>query len=65
MITVNDSKLDWKKGLTVEQFLQKNNFISHLSIVKINGEFVDKNSYFSQLINDEDNLKIIHLVAGG
>lgn len=65
MITVNNSTLDWEKGLTVEKFLRENNFISHLSVVKINGEFIKKNSYFAQIINDEDDLKIIHLVAGG
>ncbi len=65
MILVNNSEMEWEKGLTVEKFLNANNFIIHLSIVKINGEFINKNSYFSQLINDNDDLKIIHLVAGG
>lgn len=65
MILVNNSEMEWEKGLTVEKFLNANNFIIHLSIVKINGEFINKNSFFSQLINDNDDLKIIHLVAGG
>lgn len=65
MIKVNNSELEWKKGLTIAKFLQENNFLLHLSIVKINGEFINKKSYHSQLINDNDDIKVIHLVAGG
>ncbi len=65
MIKVNSNELAWEKGLTVEKLLKNNNFIIHLSVVKINGKFIDKKSYHVQLINDNDDIKIIHLVAGG
>ncbi len=65
MILVNNDKLPWKEGLTIEKLLKNNNFIIHLSIVKINGKFIHKNSYYTQLINDNDDIKIIHLIAGG
>ncbi|MFO7895466.1 MAG: sulfur carrier protein ThiS [Candidatus Cloacimonadales bacterium] len=65
MIKINDTAIEWQTGLTVEKLLRQNNFIPHLSIVKINGEYVSKNSFFSQLISDGDEIKIMHLVAGG
>lgn len=65
MIMVNNNEIRWIKGLTVERLLKENNFLLHLSIVKINGVLINKNSYSTQIINDNDNMKIIHLVAGG
>ncbi|MDP8203424.1 MAG: sulfur carrier protein ThiS [Candidatus Tenebribacter mawsonii] len=65
MIRVNDNELSWEKGLTVEKLLRKNNFLIHLCIVKINGIHINKKSFSTQIINDKDDLKIVHLVAGG
>lgn len=65
MIKVNNNKLPWGKGLTVEKLLKENNFLIHLSIVKINSQLINKRSFSSQIINDNDDIKIIHLVAGG
>ena len=65
MIKINDSLMSWEKGLTVEKLLRENNFLIHLSIVKINGQLINKRSFNTQIINDDDDIKIIHLVAGG
>lgn len=65
MIKVNSNEMPWGKGLTVEKLLRENNFLIHLSIVKINGQLINKKSFATQIINDSDNIKIVHLVAGG
>ena len=65
MISINNNKFAWGKGLTVEKLLRDNNFLIHLSIVKINGKLINKRSFATQIINDSDNIKIVHLVAGG
>ena len=65
MINVNNNKFVWEKGLTVEKLLKENNFLIHLSIVKINGQLINKRSFTTQIINDSDDIKIVHLVAGG
>ena len=65
MIKVNNNELHWDKGLTIKKLLKENNFLIHLCIVKINGKFINMKSYNSQLVNDNDDIKIIHLVAGG
>ena len=57
--------MPWEKGLTVEKLLRENNFLIHLSIVKINSILINRRSFATQVINDNDNLTIIHLVAGG
>jgi len=65
MIKVNSNEIPWEKGLTVERLLRDNNFLIHLSIVKINGVHINKRSFTTQIINDNDDIKIVHLVAGG
>ncbi len=65
MIMINNNEFLWEKGLTVEKLLRKNNFLIHLSIVKINGRLINKKSFATQIINDSDDIKIVHLVAGG
>jgi len=65
MIRVNDNELSWEKGLTVEKLLKENNFLIHLSIVKINSRLINRKSYVTQIISDNDDIKIIHMVAGG
>ncbi len=65
MIKVNNNEMPWEKGLTVEKLLRGNNFLLHLSIVKINGVHINKRSFNTQIINDNDDIKIVHLVAGG
>ena len=65
MIKVNNNEMPWGIGLTVEKLLKENNFLIHLSIVKINGKFINKKSYHAYIINDDDDIKIVHLVAGG
>ncbi|OPX28395.1 MAG: thiamine biosynthesis protein ThiS [Candidatus Cloacimonas sp. 4484_143] len=65
MIKVNNNEMPWEKGLTVEKLLRENNFLIHLSIVKINSILINRRSFATQVINDNDNLTIIHLVAGG
>ena len=65
MIKVNNNEILWEKGLTVEKLLRENNFLLHLSIVKINGVHINKRSFNTQIINDNDDIKIVHLVAGG
>ena len=65
MIKVNSNEIPWEKGLTVEKLLRENNFLLHLCIVKINGVHINKRSFNTQIINDNDDIKIVHLVAGG
>ena len=65
MIKVNNNEIPWEKGLTVEKLLRGNNFLLHLSVVKINGIHINKRSFTTQIISDNDDIKIVHLVAGG
>ncbi len=62
---INNNEIFWEKGLTVEKLLRENNFLIHLSIVKINGQLINKKSFATQIISDSDDNKIVHLVAGG
>lgn len=65
MIKVNNTEITWDEPITIEKLLLDNNFMIHLSIVKINGKFIDKNMFTIHKIRDNDDVKVIHLVAGG
>ncbi len=34
-------------------------------IVKVNGKHIEKEDYSTTLVNDGDNVEMIHLLAGG
>lgn len=65
MIKVNNRNFDWQEGLTVSKLLELKKYTFPKLIVKINSELVYKEAYEYTIINDEDDVKVIHLLAGG
>lgn len=65
MIKVNGKDFDWEEQLTVKALLQKKGFTYSRIIVMINGELVTKEDYANKQIMDEDDVQVIHLMAGG
>jgi sulfur carrier protein len=65
MIKVNGRVSDWEEGLTVEKVIQLKRFIYPRKIVRINEKIIAEEEYASTVIHDEDDVKIIHLMAGG
>jgi thiamine biosynthesis protein ThiS len=65
MILVNGRKIEYKKEMTVNFILKELNYTFPLIIVKINGKIIPKEDFDTFILNDCDDLKIIHLVAGG
>lgn len=65
MISLNNKKVEWQEGMTVEKLLQINNYSYPRIIVTINNNVIPAEEYSSAHINDGDNVKIIHLMAGG
>lgn len=65
MIKLNNRDYEWQEGLTVEALMQKKNFTYSRIIVKINDVFVPQEEYAATLIHDGDDVKAIHLLAGG
>ncbi len=65
MIKVNNRDYPWRDGITVSIIMQELNYTFPKIYVKINNELIDKEEYSKRAINDGDDVKIIHLLAGG
>ncbi len=65
MIKLNNRDFPWKEGMTVESVMQAKSFTYSRIIVKVNGQHVNQEDYSSTVINDGDEVQMIHLLAGG
>lgn len=65
MIQVNGRNFEWEEGLTVEKLLEKKRYVFPRIIVKINGIIIKKEDWPTAIINDGDDVKAIHIFAGG
>ena len=65
MIKVNSRDFEWQEGLTVQRLLALKEYTYVKIFVKINGAIVEKENYETTLIHDGDDVKVIHLLAGG
>jgi len=65
MIMVNGREFHYEEGLTVANLLQKKGYTFRMITVKINGNVIKKDEYETTLINDGDNVQVLHHVAGG
>ncbi|OLN29165.1 sulfur carrier protein ThiS [Desulfosporosinus metallidurans] len=65
MIKLNNRDYEWQEGLTVEELMKLKNFTYARIIVYLNAEVVSAEDYASTMIYDGDEVKAIHLMAGG
>ncbi len=66
MIRVNDKfDVEWEEGTTVASILEVLKFTFPMIIVSVNGKVVPKSEYRTTTIEDNDEVKVIHLIAGG
>lgn len=65
MILINGKEHEWKGHLTVQEILDMKKYTFPKIIVKVNGKLIPKQEYANVLINDGDEIQVIHLLAGG
>ncbi len=65
MIKVNTEDYPWHPGLTVRALLDEKQFTFRHIIVRVNGVFVPEDDYEKQVIQDGDDVLVLHLMAGG
>lgn len=65
MIRVNTEAFPWHPGMTVRNLLDEKLFTFRHIIVRVNGEYVPEEDYETQRIQDEDDVFVLHLMAGG
>ncbi len=65
MIKVNGKDYPWEEGLSIKQLLVNKGFTFPLLVVILNGKAIADNEYVGTVVNDGDEVKIIHLMSGG
>lgn len=65
IIKLNGRDFPWEEDLTIEEIMKKKKYIFPKIIVKINGQHVQKDDYSTTIVNDGDDVQMIHLLAGG
>jgi len=65
IIKLNNRDFPWEDGMTVESLMNMKKFTYSRIIVKINGKHIEQEDYSNSVINDEDDVQMIHLLAGG
>jgi sulfur carrier protein len=65
MIQVNGRDFQWVEGLTVEKLIELKRYVYPRKIVRINDKIINEEEYASTVICLGDDVKIIHLMAGG
>ena len=66
MIRVNNKfDVEWQEGMTMDSLLKILKFTFPMIVVSVNGKIVPKSDYATTVIEDNDQVKVIHLIAGG
>lgn len=65
MIRLNNRNCEWNEGLTVTELLKIKKYTFSQIIVSVNGKFIHNYEYPYTTILDGDDVKVIHLMAGG
>ena len=65
MLTVNNTEHPFSEGMTIKSLLDEKGYVFHRIIVKLNGRVVEDANFADTLLKDGDNVKAIHIFAGG
>jgi len=66
MIRVNDKfEVAWEEGMTVRRLRDKLNFSFRMLVITVNGQFVPRGKWDTFSVQDGDEVKILHMTAGG
>ena len=65
MLTVNNTEHPFHEGMTIKSLLDEKGFVFHRIVVKLNGDVVEDADFAETFLKDGDNVKAIHVFAGG
>lgn len=55
----------WREGLTVQNVIDENTFTWPKLVVKRNGKVIWPKEYGTTVLEETDDLEVIHLLGGG
>lgn len=65
MIKVNTEDHPWFRPLSVQELLDEKGYIFPHIVVRINGEYIEEDDYPKQMVQDGNDVLVLHLMAGG
>jgi len=67
MIRVNNGKFEvaWKPDMTIRDLLRELRFTFPRLVISVNGEIVPQEKWDTYRLQDGDDVKVIHMTAGG
>ncbi|MFC2030006.1 sulfur carrier protein ThiS [Chloroflexota bacterium] len=66
MIRVNNKwDLAWRPGMTIDDLLADCKFSHRHIVVSVSGAVVPPAEYPSRLVDDGDEIRVVHVVGGG
>ncbi|MCX7781339.1 MAG: sulfur carrier protein ThiS [Negativicutes bacterium] len=65
MLKVNGQDFPWEEKMTINLLLQRKKYTYPGIIVSVNGRVLAEDEYDIPFIQDGDDIKVLHLVAGG
>lgn len=65
MIQINEEKIEWREGMTVRDAMNAVKYTFPLVIVSVNGKPIEQKQLDKHIINDNDKIKVFHLISGG
>lgn len=65
MISVNGRDFEWREGLTIQAILDERGYTAPRIVVKVNGEVVRREQWGTYVVRDGEEVRAIHLIAGG
>lgn len=64
-ITVNGKTVEYVENESVSDLLKRMHYTFPLIIVKINGQLIKKKQYDTTIIQNESDIKVVHMISGG
>lgn len=65
MIQVNGRDFEWRPNLTIGTIMGEFGYTAPKIVVKVNGEVIRKENWSVHEVADGDDVRVIHLIAGG
>ncbi len=65
MIQINEEKIEWREGMTVRDAMNEVKYSFPLVIVSVNSRVIEQKQLDKHIINDNDKIKVFHLISGG
>ena len=64
-VRVNGQKRELPQRMSLSQFLQNAGLNTKGVVLELNRKIVDRSTYETTLLSDDDSLEIVHFVGGG